>query len=109
MSKAEKIWISVILTVVVTIIALGISLPDFARSDARMRTAPFMLPFALLVAYNFPDIEWGVLWLALAQFPCYGVILGFAWVDNKLERVWWRLLLFHALLGASCTFVYSGY
>ena len=107
MSNTEKIWIAVVLTIVVSVLALGICLPDVARADGRIHTAHFVLPFALLTAYNFPDIAWGlVLLLALAQLPCYGVILGFAWVENKVERVWWRLLLYHALLGTGPAIVY---
>jgi hypothetical protein len=106
MSKSAKIWTCIVVTLVVTDLAVGISLRDFALCDTRKDTAPFVLPFALLVAYNF-DIGWGVLWLALAQFPCYGVIFGFAWVKDKLEKVWWRLLLFHTLFGVGCTILYS--
>ncbi len=106
MSKSEKVWISVVLTLVVTVLALGISLPEAARTG-RMHTAPFVLPFALLAAYVFPDIGWGWLLLAFAQFPCYGFILGFAWVANKLERAWWRLVLYHALFGVGCSILYS--
>jgi hypothetical protein len=53
----------------------------FATSIAEV-----LFPFALSVSRTLQDSSFAVLLFALAQYPIYGAILGFAWLKNRVDK-----------------------
>jgi len=48
------------------------------------------------------SIKTPLIWLAVAQYPLYGVILGFANKRDRLRRVAWIVTAVHALAAVVC-------
>ena len=91
----------------ITFLALRFSLPEMAKTDTGMPTAPFVFPYALMTIRMFELNKPLLAILILGQFPAYGVILGRAWVRNAITAASWRLALLHILLGSTCALLYS--
>jgi hypothetical protein len=64
--------------------------------------AKVLFPFTMLSATVFNSITFPFILLAIAQFPIYGIILGFANLKNKLIVSAIGLLVIHLLTFAVC-------
>ena len=98
MKKTHKIGIVTALTILSGLVCFSIL--------AILAAAPHgsYLPLAILFPYAFvardlvgPDLGVIAAFLALAQFASYGVVLGQAWVHDRLRPVAARLAIAHSI------------
>jgi len=107
MTASRKVITAIAITIVVTMLAVGLSGSEMAMSDGRKPTAPFVFPYAMLAVHLFNVSSLSFAILALGQFPLYGAILAWAWVVNCVGKVWWRMGLVHTLVGTASAFLWS--
>ncbi len=83
MKYAEKIRIGVALTTVVSIV---LGLLAFSMAHASWLAVAFFIPFAVLqgLAFHSDLLFW---WLAIGQFPLYGLFITWAWLHEKVKVV----------------------
>jgi len=64
-----------------------------------------LFPFTMLSAVLAGSIKTPLIWLAVAQYPLYGVIFGFANTRDRLQRVAWIVAAVHVLMAVVCLIV----
>lgn len=102
MSHAQKIVVTVVMTVAVTIIAALIALQSMRGGHGSYIPAALLFPFALLPAFAIDHADWLLITLALLQFPIYGTVLGRAWLRGRLPRASLVVTIAHSVVALGC-------
>jgi hypothetical protein len=106
-TATRKTCIALAAGILAEILACLISLPELAKTGSRMPTAPFVFPYALLAIHALPELKYVPGVLLLAQFPTYGAIFAWGWIENREQSVGRRLAAYHLFLGFGCALIYS--
>lgn len=107
MEPSRKIGVVTALTVVVSVVAFGVSLLSAGAGHGSY------LPFAIFFPYSFLAIvllegEIGIIagTLILVQFPMYGFVLGCAWLRDRLRWPAAWVIVTHILVAIVCTVIF---
>lgn len=69
-----------------------------------LRTA-LLFPFAMLMSFGVHHSTWLVMTVAVLQFPIYGIVIGWAWLQDKPRRIAVGLSLIHLIATLTCEVV----
>jgi len=103
--KEPEFWMPVIASVVTTPVCLVLALASAGAGHGDYVLARILFPYTMLAALFFKEITTPLMFLAIAQFPLYGVALGGAARGERWGRFGKTLLLLlaaHALAAAVC-------
>jgi len=92
---------------VVTPVCLFLGIAASGMGHGSYFLTKLLFPFTMLSAVLAGSIKTPLIWLAVAQYPFYGVILGFANKRDKLQRFAWIVAAVHALMAVVC-FIVAG-
>lgn len=76
--RTRSFWIPVIVSLVVTPIALLLGVGSAGAGHGDYRLAMMLFPYTMLSTAVFESITVPFIALAIVQFPLYGVVLGYA-------------------------------
>ena len=93
--KRPKSWVPVIVSLILTPIALLLGIGSGGAGHGDYFWAKVLFPYTLLSAFVFGSITVPFILLAVAQFPLYGVGLGYADGFGRSARLALILLLMH--------------
>ena len=93
--KRPKSWAPVIVSLVVTPVALLLGIASAGAGHGDYFWAKILFPYTMLSTFLFQSITAPFILLAIAQFPLYGVSLGYADGRGQLTRRALVLLLLH--------------
>lgn len=96
-SCAQKFWIPMIASLIVTPIALLLGLASAGVGHGDYRLAMMLFPYTLLSTAAFDSITPPFILLAIVQFPLYGVLLGYANEQGRLLAMLLLLCVMHGL------------
>lgn len=96
--RTRSFWIPVIVSLVVTPIALLLGVGSAGAGHGDYRLAMMLFPYTMLSTAVFDSITVPFIALAIIQFPLYGVVLGYA---NQKGRFGWVTILLGVVHGLS--------
>ncbi|HEX8735546.1 MAG TPA: hypothetical protein VF721_09500 [Pyrinomonadaceae bacterium] len=100
--KARGFWKPFIISLAAMPFCLFFGMASAGAGHSDYFFAKVLFPFTMLSVLVFNSITIPFFLLAVAQFPLYGIILGFANLKNKLRVSTIGLLLVHLLALAVC-------
>ena len=77
-------WKPILALLALTPMALFLALVSSGAGHGDYLWARILFPYTMLLTLRFDSITWPLIWLAIVQFPSYGVVLG---VANKHHRI----------------------
>jgi hypothetical protein len=101
----SRFWKPLIVLLVATPVFLFVGLASTGMGHGNYFFTKLLFPFTMLLAVLAGSIKPPLMWLALAQYPLYGVILGFANKRGRLRRVASIVTVVHALSAVICLIV----
>ncbi len=100
-------WKPVILSFVVTPIALLLGMASAGAGHGNYFLAKILFPYTMLSTFLFQSITDAFFMLAIVQFPLYGFLLAFASRMKKLGSLAIILAMVHILAVALCFLLVS--
>ena len=94
--KRPESWAPIIASLILTPIALLLGIGSGGGGHGDYFWAKLLFPYTMLSAFLFGSITVPFILLAVAQFPLYGVGLGYARGGGRFFRLAFILLLVHA-------------
>ena len=107
MEPSRKIAVVTTLTVVVALVCLGLSFLFAGVGHGSYLLFAIFFPYAFLATVLLGG-NIGVLAgvLTLAQFPVYGVVLGRAWLRDRLRQGAGFIIIAHVALAGICAVIF---
>ena len=102
MTHAQKIGVSAAITAGVTTIAAFVALQAMGIGHGSYVPAALLFPFALLTAFIVHHTDWILMTVALLQFPIYGVVIGRAWLRDRLPKAAIVVSILHVAAALGC-------
>lgn len=84
--RSKKFWIPVICSLIVTPVALLLGIGSAGVGHGDYFAAMLLFPYTMLSVVAFDSIPLPFILLAVAQFPAYGIGLGYANERGRLAR-----------------------
>ena len=106
MEKSHKIGIVTALTIVSALACFGISALSAGVGHGSYLPFAVFFPYAFLASDVFGGIGIIAAFLALAQFPSYGAVLGRAWIHDRLRPAVARLAIVHSIAAVVCAVIF---
>jgi hypothetical protein len=101
----RMVW-SVLFSCATSVVALYLAYLSAVFGHGSYWAAKLFFPYAMLLAIYYEQITLVALFIAVIQFPTYGVILGLVWVRRLPKFIAACLIVIHLLL-SSITFLMS--
>ncbi|MGH9941590.1 MAG: hypothetical protein ACRD9R_04420 [Pyrinomonadaceae bacterium] len=95
--RTRKFWVPVVCSLVVTPLALLLGVASGGAGHGDYFAAMLLFPYTMLSAVVFDYIHVPFILLAVAQFPGYGLSLGYANEKGRFARVAVILLTLHVV------------
>jgi hypothetical protein len=105
--RTHKFWGPVICSLVVTPIALLVGVASGGAGHGNYFAAKLLFPYTMLSATAFDYIYLPFVLLVIAQFPAYGIILGYANDKGHIARLAAILLIVHSVAVAAALLLAS--
>ena len=93
--KRPKYWWPVVVSLVVTPVALLLGIGSAGGGHGDYFWAKMLFPYTILSAFLFGSITVPFVLLAIAQFPLYGIGLGYATGKGQFARLASIMLVAH--------------
>jgi hypothetical protein len=87
MMRKRSFWIPVIVSLLLTPIALLLGVGSGGAGHGDYRLAMMLFPYTMLSTFVFDSITVPFIVLAIIQFPLYGIALGYANQRGRFVRV----------------------
>src|SRR5688500_60773 len=100
--RNPEFWRPVIVSLAATPVCLFLGLVSAGVGHGDYVLARILFPYTMLSAFLFEEIGAPLIFLAVAQFPLYGLALGAAAKRGRLGTALLLLLVVHALAAAAC-------
>ena len=98
--KRPQSWVPIIVSLILTPIALLLGIGSGGGGHGEYLWAKILFPYTMLSASLFGSITVPFILPAVAQFPLYGIGLGYAHGGGRIARLAIILLLAHAATAA---------
>ena len=95
--NARRFWIPFVVFGALTPFMLFLGLISAGAGHGDYVLAKMLFPYTLLSTAAFARIEWLFVFLAVIQYPAYGVLIGLANVRRKLVLAGGALTFIHSL------------
>ena len=100
--KSSKFWKPVVLSLIATPIFLYLGIASGGAGHGNYLLAKLLFPLTMLSTRALGSITVPFLFLAIIQFPLYGVIVGLANLKGKLLAYVIGALVIHTLAVLAC-------
>ena len=87
-----------IVGVLATPVALILAIASAGGGHGHYLLARVLFPLSMLSIHLYEKIAAPAIWLACAQFPIYGCLVGLAFSKQRWVFVAWVVAAFHALM-----------
>ena len=105
--RTHKFWVPFVCSLVLTPIILVVGLTSAGAGHGSYSWVKALFPYTMLSAAAFGDIYFPFAFLALFQFPIYGLVLGRANEKGRAARSAAILLAAHVAAAAAALMLVS--
>ena len=98
--RTHKFWVPFVCSLVVTPIVLFVGAASTGAGHGSYLLVKVLFPYTMLSAAVFDVIYFPFAFLALFQFPAYGLVLGYANEKGKVARMAVILLAAHSVVAS---------
>jgi hypothetical protein len=99
--RTHKFWVPVVCSLLLTPIVLFVGAASAGAGHGSYSLIKVLFPYTMLSAVAFGDIYFPFAFLALFQFPLYGLALGYANEKGRIARLAAILLVVHVVAVAA--------